>query len=71
MAQKYAGMLARSSVYVNFYEGWNFDWSNALHVFLKVGGREKHLHFFMEKFFILTKKIPSIPILGKDGWVCL
>lgn len=42
------------------------DWSNVLNLCSKARGRVKHLHFFMEKYCIDTKKVTSPSWGGAD-----
>ena len=53
------------------YFDWEFDWPISLHLFLKTAGVEKHVNFYMEKYFIARKEIDCIPALNKCGYVCL
>ena len=57
-------------LYMLYFE-WEFDFSNARHLFLKTAGVEKHINFYMEKYFIAGKETDCIPVLNKRGWVCL
>lgn len=69
---KFRDVPPKSYIDVNCYHNWNFDWSNALYLFLETRGEEKHLSFYMGKYFIaFNKKVNDIPVLHKRGWVCL
>lgn len=53
------------------YFEWEFDFSNTRHLFLQTLKVEKHINFCMKKYFISQNKIDCIPILNRDGYVCL
>lgn len=53
------------------YCKWEFDFSHARHLFLKTAGVEKHINFYMEKYYICREETDCIPVLNRKGWVCL
>lgn len=69
---QYTNIPAHSYVGLNMlYFEWEFDFSNARHIFLKTAGVEKHINFYMEKYFIRREEIDCIPVLNRRGYVCL
>jgi len=69
---QYTNIPAHSYVALNMlYFNWEFDFSNARHIFLKTAGVEKHINFYMEKCCICREETDCIPVLNRKGWVCL
>jgi hypothetical protein len=70
--EKYRNLPPKSFIEVNRYHNWDFDWENAMHIFLETHGEEKHLNFYIKKYIIgWVKKIDDIPVLHKSGWIIL
>jgi len=67
--RKYLGVPAESYILEDVYRDWDFDWENERIIWIKAQGKEEHLHFYIEKYFI-TNQIEFIPVLNKNGWLC-
>ena len=68
--RKFVNVPPHSFLEDTCFENWDFDWSNSRDVLIKACGREAHLHFYLEKYFIVGPKTANVPVLHKPGWIC-
>lgn len=53
------------------YFDWEFDWPNSRHIFLRAADTEKHINFYLNKYFVAQKEADCIPVLKRGGHICL
>jgi hypothetical protein len=70
--EKHRDLLPKSFIQVNRYHNREFDWEDAMHIFLETHGEEKQFNFYIKKYIIdFDKKIDDISVLHKSGWIIL
>jgi hypothetical protein len=69
--RKYEMIPPKSYVELSTYFDWEFDWSSTRYIMLRIGDREEHLRFALEKDLMAGQELDSLPVLGKSGYVCL